>query len=195
MKSKVGAYAAFVQALALLAVVIFGLVIERNYGLTGAADFMDLKKVQHYVNNAPALYFLDNFVSTILAASILVLAMVMDERLRGQPSLWRRVATNAAVISAALFLGRTMIGLMSPAFWGTIVIPMVLAAIFAYGWWVFLTCWVAMKGGLPRPLTYLGLVWGSLGMIAFRVLPFTVFAPVLGVIWAAWLGLTLWGDA
>jgi hypothetical protein len=65
------------------------------------------------------------------------------------------------------------------------------AGIFASGWWAFLANWAALRGGLPRFLSYIGLLFGVLGILAFAIAPFGLLGAVVGIVWAVWLGLVL----
>lgn len=197
MKSKASAYAGIVQAVVFALILLFTFVIEPSQGLAGPKDFANVAKMEAYARNVPGLYFLDWFLNIIFAATILILAMVLYERLYGNSPLWTRVAASTGVISVGFLVACGVMGLMSPAE-VPIGFEFELIGVFAYGWWVLLISWVAMKGGFPNALTYLGVVWGLLGIVPLLLVGLVpavaiIFplSPALGVIWAGWLGFTL----
>ena len=65
------------------------------------------------------------------------------------------------------------------------------AAIFASGWFVFLASWAALRGGLPKILSYLGLLFGAVSILAFAIPPFILIGVLLGIVWGIWLGIVL----
>ena len=65
------------------------------------------------------------------------------------------------------------------------------AAIFAAGWWALLASWAGLQGGLPKILSYLGLLFGALGILSFAIPPFNPLAALFGIVWSAWLGIVL----
>jgi len=64
--------------------------------------------------------------------------------------------------------------------------------IFAYGGWALLVSWVALQADVfPKPLNYLGLLFGVAGIGAMVIPPLGFLGPVVGVVWCLWLGVTL----
>ena len=63
------------------------------------------------------------------------------------------------------------------------------------GLWVLLVSWAALRaGGLPRALSYLGIVLGITGILHTAVPALDVLGAVFGlalIVWFVWLGIVL----
>jgi hypothetical protein len=65
------------------------------------------------------------------------------------------------------------------------------ASIFAAGWWALLASWAGLQGGLPKILSYLGLLFGAAAILSFAIPPLNPLSALLGIVWSAWLGISL----
>lgn len=213
--SKIGAYAALLLGVVFATHGLYGLVILPGQGISSVDDFTNPAKLLAYMNNQPVLFSINNLIIIIIAPILLVLALAIYERLRADSPNLMRIATNSAVVGTALFLAAGMIRIYAlpqllsayaknQAGFASAVqaaryleIALGAAAIFAFGWWVLLTSWAALKKGwLPQILNYIGLLVGALAIVTFLFpgLPVYGLVSAPGAVWSLWLGFSLWQE-
>ena len=199
---------ALLQAVAFLAVVVFSVALLPTLGLPGSEAFKDPARVLA-VGNSP-LPWLSHLPNVVFSLSLVVLAVGLADRLHGKTPMLTRLSVVAAVVGSAAFLALGVVRMVGipelarlsvegqaaagPAYLTLNVVThgFQIAGIFAWGWWALLLNWSALRSAeLPRLLCYLGLLWGVLGILTFAVAPFSVAGVLVGLIWSAWLGVTL----
>jgi hypothetical protein len=206
---QAGSVGAFLLGLAFILTVLGDVVIGPALGINSAADGINPAKVLPQA----AVLRLVFAVPILFAPGIVLAALALYERLKPQAPSRMRVATASGLIAATLFLIAGMVSFVglaefadlystnpstittgSMAATDGIVTGVLMAGIFASGWWALLSSWAALQGGLPKILAYLGLLFGALGILAFVVPPFSAIGAIVGVIWAAWLGIALMSE-
>ena len=201
----VGGIAAFYLAVALLAAIpYFLLVIDYPAAETAAA------KVDLITGNYASMYvmYLAAYVAFGLAVGLL--ALVLRDRLHGQAPSTVRMATfvgllwSAALVASGMVFthGMTVIHSLAATDRAAAVTawqalePVALALGGAGGeilgglWILLLSLVVVRRGGLPRPMGWLGVIIGAAGIVS--VVPALADAAVafglLEIAWFAWLG-------
>ncbi len=211
---KLGGIAALVEAVFFLLVPVLFLLILPRLGLT-LSDQGDTTKLLVFSTKNAALMLFDA-AAVIAAAAMVALALMMHERLRDAAPLVMRGALIAASIGAALLVasgigdiyvlsGLTQLYAANHAMAATayaavsaLGIGLFWAGMLAYGVWVTIASWVALRSGAFKPaLNYIGLAWGVLAILSvFAYVSPTLYllsllAPIVGVIWAGWLAMLL----
>jgi hypothetical protein len=201
---KAGGVASLYLALALLGAIPYFLVVVDYPGATTAADKVDLI-VDHY----PSMYAVYLLTYVAFGLAVGVLALILWERLRTDAQATVRLATAVGLLWAAVLVASGLIftyGLTTiddlastdranaVTTWRAVE-PVALALGGAGGellggLWVLLVSAVVVRGGrLPRPLGWLGLVVGVIGIAS--VLPplndATVAFGMLQIVWFTWL--------
>ena len=155
----------------------------------------------------PYMIYLLYALSAIL---IVLIILTLRYRWKDRAPLQMQLAMIAASTSSVLFLAYAMLGyvgeptlislyqqdaeLGAAAYMATRVVSNALnsAAIFAAGWAILLTGWVAIHGeDFPKVLAALFLVAGGLSVLAFLIPIFSLLAPLLYIGWSIWLGVFL----
>lgn len=211
---KLGGIAALVEAVFFLLVPVLFLLILPRLGLT-LSDQGDTTKLLVFSTKNAALMLFDA-AAVSAAAAMVALALMMHERLRDAAPLVMRGALIAASIGAALLVasgigdiyvlsGLTQLYAANHAMAATayaavsaLGIGLFWAGMLAYGVWVTIASWVALRSGAFKPaLNYIGLAWGVLAILSvFAYVSPTLYllsllAPIVGVIWAGWLAMLL----
>jgi len=214
---KLGGIAALVEAVFFLLVPVLFLLVLPRLGLT-LGDQSDTTKLLVFSTKNAALMLVDA-AAVIVAAAMVALALMMHDRLREAAPLMMRGALIAASVGAALLVasgigdiyvlsGLTQLytanaanhamAATAYAAVGTLGIGLFWAGMLAYGVWVMIASWVALRSGAFKPaLNYIGLAWGVLAILSvFAYVSPTLYllsllAPIVGVIWAGWLAMLL----
>jgi hypothetical protein len=205
---RAGGIAGIVHAIAFIAgPVILALTIA-SLGLH-AADMADPSKALPAILNSPTGFVASSGMYAVLGATILVLALAFDQRLRdGAPSLMR-AATASGLIATAFFVAAGVLGMTGvpeiaahypsghdqagTAFiaFQAVTDGLLSAGSVAYGAWLVMACWAAIRvKAFSRGLNYFGFIWGIVAALA----PFSrdlAFFQTFGVIWAIWIGAEL----
>jgi hypothetical protein len=127
----------------------------------------------------------------------------------GGSQLWRP-ATAAGLVATGLFLATGMTALIGipplarlypsdataagAAYLAVNGINAALgyAAVFAYGGWLLLANWAALKlASFPKLLAYLGLLLGAVCVVFFAVPLVAPLTLILGLAWSAWVSAVL----
>ena len=202
MKSfgKVSGYAAWVQAVVYAWFAVFVLFINQP-GVTPAQGLA-------YVRSSP-VPLINALAALIFVIADVIVVLALNARLRDSSPVAMRIATAFGLTLVPLFLAFGMVNFYIKIIPSNIaddaaaqsvysifnlMIPVVLnSAIFADGVWRLITHWAALSSKrLPAGLSYLGLLTGLQAVITFATPPaLKIAAPVLHIVWAAWLGSVL----
>ncbi len=205
---KWGGAAALYEALAYI-IGIVGFVAVVNI-----SEIMDpLQKVAAIVENKDLLTVLHLIVYVIWGASLVVLALALHERLRGNTSGLARTATAFGIIWAVLVIASGMIYNVGMETVATLSVNnadqaatvwLAIESIFnglgggvevVGGIWVLLLSAAAMRnGGMPGAFNIFGFVVGAAGIITVVPALGEIGGMLFGlmqIVWFAWLGITL----
>ncbi len=202
---KVGGYAAVIQGLGFVALllVIFGFELPQGLG-PGA----DPAKVVAVEASSPTPFYFLNLLLMLFGITLILLVLALRDRMQDGAPHRMRLAVIAASICSALFLAN---GVMSFTGYPPIVaLPdtaaavsaqrslnavtngLLLAGIFAAGWSNLMWGWAALSTkALPTWLIYLTLLAGVVAVLTFVVPILGLVGPVLNVVWSLWLGYVL----
>ena len=205
---KWGSAAAFYESLAyIIGIVGFLMVVN----VQEIAD--PVQKVAAIVENQGLLAGLHLIVYVFFGVMLVVLALALHERLRGDASALVRTATAFGLIWAGLVLASGMIYNVGMEAVGALLasdptqaatIWLAIEAVFnglgggvevVGGIWVTLLSVAALRhGGLPRSFSYFGLVVGAAGIVTVIPALGEIGGLVFGlsqIVWFTWLGITL----
>ena len=207
---KVGGLAAVIQSILFLITLIFVFVVLPGQGLAGPEAFNDPALALDSAVQSPMLA-LFNWLDVAFAVTTVIIVLALHERLQANSPTLIRFATTAGFAAGVLLLLLGMIGfsavselarlsVQNPA--GAEIAYIAVNAVinslrpantFAYGWWVLLVSWVALQSGgaLPKPLSYLGLLFGVMGILTFAIPLLGFLGIIVGLIWFGWLGIVL----
>ena len=202
---KAGGVGALLLALSFVLLIVNIAVISPSLGISGA----DADNPAKVFAVAPAARLLFS-IPILFAVAFTLVALGLNDRLQESAPALMRIATAAGLGGAILFLAAGMFawrglpilaGLyaQSPAAVTTtdlvlgdaISDGLLTAGIFAAGWFALLASWTALRGGLSKILSYLGLAFGAASILGFAI-PLGPIGIVLGVVWGIWLGIVLW---
>jgi hypothetical protein len=209
---KAGGVGALLQGIFFLLVLGLIVTVLPGFGFQGPSDFADPTKVLPFVASQPVVAFM-LFPADVLFAVFLILTVlgVYDRLHTASPALIR-LATAAGLVATTLILANGTIGnsvlqlardypqnqATAATTFRTLTlvssngVGLVSGGIFAYGWWALLVSWAALRTATwPRPLNYLGLVFGAAGILAIAIPALGVLGPVVGIIWCLWFGMVL----
>jgi len=207
---KAGGVGALLLAVSFLLLIVSNAVIQPGLGINGPADQVNPAKM------APVATTLRIVLSIpiLFAVAFTLTTLGLNDRLQNSSPTLMRIALASGLGGAVLFLAAGMfsfvalpalftIGAQSPAgvttaelaLGGAVADGLLAAAIFAAGWFVWLASWAALRGGLPTPLRYLGLLFGAVSILAFTFPPLMLLGAIVGLIWALWMGIVLWQAA
>ncbi|HEX6819860.1 MAG TPA: hypothetical protein VF120_15900 [Ktedonobacterales bacterium] len=210
--NRTGGVSALVQAIFFLLIPVGFLLVLPRTGLA-LADLSNPEKLLAFsTKNALLMWF--DAAMIIAAAAIVVLALVLQDRLRDAAPFAMRYAVIAASIGAALMVASGVVDIydlsalsavykaggametMATAAYagvGTLAVGLFWAGLLAYGVSVLVTSWVALQARVFAPaLNYVGLAWGVLAILSvFAYLSPTLFTaalivPLVGLVWAGW---------
>ena len=204
---KVGGVGALLFGVSFVLLIMSNAVIQPNLGIAGPADGINPAKVFPVVSTLRIVFS----IPILFSVAVSLTALGLNDRLReGAPTVMR-IATNSGLSGAVLFLASGMFAFVALPELATVysqnsagvttadlaladgvATGLLTAGIFASGWWVLLASWAALQGGQPKILSYLGLLFGVLSILAFAIPPFSIVGAFVGIVWALWLGIVLW---
>jgi hypothetical protein len=210
MKStqEVGAWAAMVRGILYVVLVYVLIVAWPHWSGTGpASQLTDVTNAFYNTSLAVvvSLIVLGDGVSSVL------LALGLCDLLQAGAPTRMRYAMAAATIAGALFIGYAMIGIAgrqefgraisanliatpSPVL-GEVLQGMLDGAVFMFSVSVLLWYSAARDTkNIPKPLGYLMLVGGVLGLLQILIAPLLLISIAVNVVWSLWLGYKLLGD-
>jgi hypothetical protein len=206
---KVGALGALLFALSFVLLIVSNAVIQPSLGITEPADGINPAKVLPVVSTLRLVFA----IPILFAVAVSLTTLALDERLQERAPAQMRIATASGLAGAVLFLGTGMFAFVALPELASIYAQnaagvtiadlaladgvdtgLLTAAIFASGWWVLLASWAALPEGLPKPLNYLGLLFGAVSILAFAIPPLSILGAFVGIVWALWLGIVLWRE-
>jgi len=212
MKSfqKAGGVAALIQSALFLITLFFVFALLPGQGLAGPEAFNDPALALASAVRSPMLA-LFNWLDVAFAVAAVVVVLALHERLQANSPALVRLATTAGLTAAILLLLLGMIGFSAVselarvsvqnsegAQTAFIAVNAVINSLrpantFAYGWWVLMISWVALQTGgtLPKPLSYLGFLFGAMGIATFAVPLLGFLGIIVGLVWFGWLGIAL----
>ena len=214
MKSlqKVGSIGALVLALYFFLILLFVTVILPGQGFTTPESFNDPAKALASWTSSQILY-LFNVLDVAFAVGLTLVVSALDGRVRRNESDTLRLSAAAGVVAIPLFLAAGMTAIIgtpqlastyarnqasaSAAYLGmnAVLGGLHFSSAFAFGWWLVLVNWNALKmSALPKPLCYVGLVFGAASILFFAVQLLAPVTLVLGLVWTPWLGMVLWRE-
>jgi len=117
---------------------------------------------------SPALLRLATAVGLVATTLILANGTICNSVLQLARDYPQNQATAATTFRTLTLVSSNGVGLVS-------------GGIFAYGWWALLVSWAALRTATwPRPLHYLGLVFGAAGILAIAIPALGFLGPVVG---------------
>ena len=204
---KIGGFAALFEAAALVAGMVFYLLVLDYVNVVDP-----VQKVALLVDNTVGMYISNQIIYVVFGIFLVVLALALYDRLKAGLTAMVQTATVFGLIWACLLIGAGMVFTIGM---DTVVdlygsdpaqAAMVWLAIESVhqglgganeivgGLWVLLISWASLRGGgLPRALNYLGVVIGVGGLLMF-VPALGKLGPIfgLGIIgWFIWLGIIM----
>ena len=209
---KAGGIGALLQGIFFLLILVLIFTVLPGFGFQGPSDFADPAKVLPFVASQPLVAFM-LFPGDVIFAIFLIMSVFgVYDRLHADSPALIRLATGAGLVATTLILANGTIGnsvlqvardyAQDPASAATTFrtltlvssngVGLVSGGIFAYGWWALLISWAALRtGAFPKPLNYLGLVFGAAGVLAIAVPALGFVGPIVGIIWCLWFGMVL----
>jgi hypothetical protein len=203
---KMGGIAALYEAAAyMVAMVGFLLVVD----VSGVAD--PVQKVALLVDNQAYLTILHLIAYVVWGIFLVVLALALYDRLSAGSPATARAATAFGLIWAGLVSASgtlynvgmdIVVDLYSTDPAQAATVWLAIDAVFTGlsgieivgGIWMLLASWAALRGGgLPRALSYLGLVVGVAGLLTL-VPALEMLALVFGlgqIVWFVWVGIVM----
>jgi hypothetical protein len=201
--------AALVQAGLFLLTLIFIFGILPGQGLAGPDAFNNPTAALASAVRSPLLV-LFNGLDIAFAITTVVIVLALHERIHAASPPLVRIATVAGLSAAVLLLLLGMLGVSavaelarvysqnpSRAETAYVAVNAVINSLrpantFAYGWWVLLVSWSALRNNaLPKGLCYLGFLFGLMGVATFALPILGFLGIIVGFIWFAWLGAVL----
>jgi hypothetical protein len=206
---KIGGIAALFEALIYVTIVVFVFLVLPSQGLSGPEALQDPFKVLPVVARS-AILSIFNLHSIAVAVALLPVVLALHERLHQADAKWLPIATAAGIGGAVLFLVTGMVDFVALsqlargasqdpagaaiAFTAVMALRAAVgyAAIFSYGMWLLLVNGIGLRSGaLPQPLAWIGLIFGTMGLLAFVIAPLAFIGPLVGIVWNSWLGVVL----
>jgi hypothetical protein len=203
---RMGGIAALYEAAAyVVAMVGFLLVVD----VSGVAD--PVQKVALMVDNQAFLTILHLIAYVVWGIFLVVLALALYDRLKAGSPATARAATAFGLIWAGLVIASgtlynvgmdTVVDLYSTDPAQAATVWLAIDAVFTGlsgieivgGAWMLLVSWAALRGGgLPKALSYLGLVVGLAGLLTL-VPALEMLALVFGlgqIVWFVWAGIVM----
>lgn len=202
---KAGGVAALIEGIAYISGFAIFIFFLDSSGYVGPVE-----KVAFLVQNQTVLYFGILVIYVLTGVGLVVLAGALHDRTKIETPALMQIATAFGLIWAGLLIAsgmiamvaiETVVGLyaMEPDRAGSVWLA--IATVhdglgggieLVGGLWVLLISWAALRSaGLPKTLTYLGLLIGITGILT--VLPaLNSLVDVFGlaqILWFAWLGI------
>ena len=165
--------------------------------------FDDPPRFIAFVTSHYALYFWTSLIGVVVVATLILLVQALGERTRAAPAALARVATSFGAFGSIvmllnwLFQYATMrvagsapavaVGYQQGA--GVVFNMTNMGAFLTLGLWIALVSWAALRyGGLPRAVSYLGLLTSLVNLLVLFDVPFGV---VLTALWFIAVGAIL----
>ena len=207
---KVGGVGALVMTIYFFLILVFVVVILPGQGLGTLVASNDPAKALASWTSSPILY-LFNLLDLPYAVGLTLVVLALYERLQRNESGAVRLTAAAGMVAVPLFIATGMTAIIgmpqlvsvyaqnqasaSAAYLGVNAVngALGLSAVFAFGWWLLLVNWQALKMSvLPKPMCYIGLVFGVACILFFAIQLLAPVTLVLGLVWTPWLGIVLW---
>jgi len=204
---KAGGVSALLLAASFVLLIVANVVIPPSLGITEQADWGNPAKLSAVVSASRII----GLIQILFAVAFTLTAPGLNDQLQERSPNLMRIATASGLGGAVLFLATGMFNFAAPAALaslyaqnpaavttadlavvGGVATGLITAAIFAAGWWALLASWAGLQGGLPKILSYLGLLFGALAILTFAIPPFNPLGALFGIVWSAWLGIVLW---
>jgi hypothetical protein len=202
---KIGGYAALIQGLAYVGLLLFIFGFANPHGI---GPGVDLAKEIAVWASSPTLFKIIYLISMMLGITTILFTFALRERMQDGAPDRIRLAVIFASIASALFLASGMIAFSG--FPSIVALPDTAAAVSAYrslsvvglglrdaanlaaGLSLLLIASAALSTkALPALLSYLLILAGVVAVFGFAVLIFGLLGPVLSVVWSLWLGYFL----
>ena len=214
---KVGGVAALIAAATWVVGIVFFLALLTPAGYFDAG-VDPVEKAAFLADNQAivSVSYLTSFV--VFGMFLVVLALALHKRLKAGAPAMAQAATAFGLIWAGLVIASGMVANIGigkvvdlygtdPAQAGSLWLSLDMVVFglgggneIAGGLWVLLASWAALRAGqLPRPLNYLGVVFGVAGLLtvvpALEVLwAVELLGAVFGlglIVWFVWLGIVM----
>jgi hypothetical protein len=196
---EVGAWAAMVRGILYLVLLYVLIVAWPRWTASPANQLTDVTNASYNTSLAVVVSLIvlcDGFSSVLVALGL------SDLLQAGAPTRMR-YATAAATIAGALFIGYAMIGIAgrqdasvhSDAVFGQVLQGVLDGAVFTFS--VSVLLWTSAARDIknfPKPLGYLMLVGGALGILQIFIPPLLLVSIVADAVWSLWLGYKMLGD-
>jgi len=202
--TRAGGYASWVTFAQFLALLSIFVVVFPRFGLAAPDDFSDPVKGIAALQSAPGVFTAVNLLDASFGVTALVVVLALRELLGGAAPVRMRLAMLLTSASAALFLALPVGSCRSSPFPGlcrpmtTLGIGPSMASARAWcsprraPWAVALAGWSDFAARrLPTPLRALLLIGGVVEVCEFAAPSLLIVDPLLGLLWTAWLGVTL----
>ncbi len=211
---KVGGVAALIEAASFLVgfALLFTLLVPAGYS---AADADPVRNAAFLADNQAVMYLWYLTIYVVFGVFLVVLALALYERLKAGSPATAQIATAFGLIWAGLVIASGMVANIGtgvvvdlygsdPAQAGSVwlALDVMVRGLgggneIVGGLWVLLISWAALRaGGLPRLLSYLGVVVSVAGILT--VVPALAALEVLGavfglglIVWFVWLGFVM----
>ncbi|MBK9007362.1 MAG: hypothetical protein CNIPEHKO_03319 [Anaerolineales bacterium] len=192
---KAGGNAARINAVLAITTLIVAL------GLIGPTALADNALLAQIAITNPMPLIIQDALKFMSAIAATVLMVAMSHRLRNESPVLTTLATLfgfLAVICLFVNTGLSLFAVLQASRLTQgqtgmyeIIGALGMAVIVINGLWYLLLNVAALKtGGLPKRLSYLGLVIGGLSLLP----PLGIIVLLLSIVWLAWLGKTLSAD-
>jgi hypothetical protein len=211
---RIGGVAALMNAATFLVgfAIFFALLVPAGYF---AADVDPIQNVAFLADNQAIMYLWYLTIYVVFGVFLVVLLLALYERLKaGSPAI-AQIATAFGIIWAGLVIASGMVANIGtsvvvdlygsdPSQAGSVwlAVNAVVTGLgggneIVGGLWVLLISWAALRaGGLPRLLSYLGVVVSVAGILTVvpALAALEVFGAIFGlglIVWFIWLGFTM----
>lgn len=206
---KIGGVAALIEAATFLVGIGVGFALLTPY-FTGTLNAE--QTVAFLADNQAIMYAWNMIIYVVFGVVLVVLALALHERLQRGSRTLMQVATAFGLIWAGLVIASGMIfnigsslvvDLLGNNAEQAATVWLAISAVqealgggneIVGGLWILLVSWAAMRtAGLPRVLTYLGVIIGVAGIVT--VVPsFGDLGAIFGlgsILWFAWTGMVM----
>jgi hypothetical protein len=202
---KIGGYAAVIQGLGFVALLlfIFGFELPQGFGPNA-----DPAKVVAVAASSQTTFQALNLLVMLFGITVILVVLALRDRMKDGAPHRMRLAVVASSIAGALFVANGVVSFTG--FPPIVTLPdtaaaasayrvlnavtngLLVAAIFAAGWAQLMWSWAALSTkALPTWLVYLSLLSGVVAVLTFIVSIFGLLGPVINVVWSLWLGSVL----
>jgi hypothetical protein len=205
---RFGGVAAIVHAVAFVAGPVTLALVIASLGLR-AGDMADPAKALPAVLKSYGGFAAWGLMYVLVGATVLVMALAFDQRLREGATSLVRAATATGLIATAFFVAAGVLEMSSLAeialrysanhdqagaaylAFQAVADGLLSAASLTYGAWLVMAFWAAIRvKAFSRGLNYFGFIWGIVAMLAPFSSDLATF-QILGPVWALWMGVVL----